>query len=161
MNSASLVVQMVKKLPAMQETPVGKFSWTREWLPTPIFLPREFHGQRSLAGYSPWDCKESDMTGWLTLFTCTVWAYEHWSRTLPESQSPSTVACMLSVLKSHVMFLSTFLFHPLFFPLDARLSLVRSVSFPFICDSGHRWPHQFLISLWFLDLCYLSVFLTY
>jgi len=25
----------------------------REWLPTPVFLPREFHGQRSLVGYSP------------------------------------------------------------------------------------------------------------
>ena len=31
----------------------GKFLWRREWQPTPIFLPREFHGQRSLAGYNP------------------------------------------------------------------------------------------------------------
>ena len=30
--------------------------------PTPVFLPEEFHGQRSLAGYSPWGHKESDMT---------------------------------------------------------------------------------------------------
>ena len=30
--------------------------------PTPVFLPGEFHGQGSLAGYSPWHCKESDMT---------------------------------------------------------------------------------------------------
>ena len=30
--------------------------------PTPVFLPGEFHRQRSFAGYSPWDCKESDMT---------------------------------------------------------------------------------------------------
>ena len=30
--------------------------------PTPVFLPREFHGQRSLVGYSPWGCKESDTT---------------------------------------------------------------------------------------------------
>ena len=28
----------------------GRFTWRREWLPTPIFLPEEFHGQRSLAG---------------------------------------------------------------------------------------------------------------
>jgi len=34
-----------------------------EWLPTPVFLPEEFHGQRILAGYSPWGCKELDMTG--------------------------------------------------------------------------------------------------
>ena len=30
--------------------------------PTPVFLPGESHGQRSLAGYSPWGCKESDTT---------------------------------------------------------------------------------------------------
>ena len=34
----------------------------RKWQPTPIFLPGEFHGQRSLAGYSPWNRIESDMT---------------------------------------------------------------------------------------------------
>ena len=43
----------------------------REWLPTPVFLPRKFHGQRSLVGYSPWGPKESDMTEWLTcLLSC-------------------------------------------------------------------------------------------
>ena len=41
--------------------------WRRKWLPTPVFLPEEFHGQRSLAGYSPWGCKESDTTERLTL----------------------------------------------------------------------------------------------
>jgi len=34
----------------------------REWLPTPVFLPGKFHGQRSLVGYSPWGYKVSDMT---------------------------------------------------------------------------------------------------
>ena len=34
--------------------------WRRAWLPTPVFLPGELHGQRSLAGYSPWDRKELD-----------------------------------------------------------------------------------------------------
>ena len=33
---------------------------------TPVFLPREFQGQRSLVGYSPWGCKESDTTEQLT-----------------------------------------------------------------------------------------------
>ena len=33
---------------------VGKIPWRREWLPTPVFLPEEFPGQRSLVGYSPW-----------------------------------------------------------------------------------------------------------
>ena len=36
--------------------------WRRAWQPTPIFLPGESHGQRSLERYSPWGCKESDMT---------------------------------------------------------------------------------------------------
>ena len=45
---------MVKNLPAMQEIWVGKIPWRKEWIPTPVFLPGEFHGQRSLAGYSPW-----------------------------------------------------------------------------------------------------------
>ena len=39
-----------------------KIPWRSEWLPTPVFLPGEFHGQRSLAGYSPWGLKESDTT---------------------------------------------------------------------------------------------------
>ena len=39
-----------------------------EWLPIPVFLPGEFHWQRSLPGYSPWGCKELDVTEWLTLF---------------------------------------------------------------------------------------------
>ena len=43
------------------------FDWSRKWQPTLVFLPGEFHGQRSLAGYSPWGCKESDMTEQLSL----------------------------------------------------------------------------------------------
>ena len=39
---------------------VGKIPWRREWQPTPVFLPRESLGQRSLAGYSPWGRKDSD-----------------------------------------------------------------------------------------------------
>ena len=52
---------MIKNLLVMQETLDGKISWRREWLPTPVFLPEESHGQRSLEGYSPWGHKESDM----------------------------------------------------------------------------------------------------
>ena len=32
---------------------IGKIPWRREWLPTPVFLLGEFHGERSLVGYSP------------------------------------------------------------------------------------------------------------
>ena len=41
---------------------VRKSPWRREWQPTPVFFPGEFHGQRILAGYSPWGRKESDTT---------------------------------------------------------------------------------------------------
>ena len=41
---------------------VGKIPWRREWLPTPVFWPGDFHGL-----YSPWDCKESDTTERLSL----------------------------------------------------------------------------------------------
>ena len=43
----------------------------RKWQLTPQFLPRKFHEQRSLAGYSPWGHKESDMTEWLS--PCLYW----------------------------------------------------------------------------------------
>ena len=42
-------------------------SLEKAWQPTPVFLPGECHGQKSLASYSPWDHKESDMTERLTL----------------------------------------------------------------------------------------------
>ena len=58
----SLVVQLVKNLPAMQETWVRKIPWRRKWQPIPVFLPEESHGGRSLVGYSPQGCKESDIT---------------------------------------------------------------------------------------------------
>ena len=41
---------------------VGKIPWRRKWYPTPVFLPGKSHGQRNLAGYSPWGCKELDIT---------------------------------------------------------------------------------------------------
>ena len=57
---------MVKNPPAMQKTRVqswvGKILWKRKWLPTPVFLPVESHGQRSLEGYSPCGHKELDTT---------------------------------------------------------------------------------------------------
>ena len=45
---------------------VRKIPWRRKWLPPPRFLPGKFHGQRSLAGYSPWGLRESDTTEWLS-----------------------------------------------------------------------------------------------
>ena len=41
----------------------GRFPGEKKWQPTPVFLPGESHGQRSLVGYSPCNNRESDMTG--------------------------------------------------------------------------------------------------
>ena len=54
---ASLVAQLVKKLPAMQETSVRSLGWEdsleKEMATTPVSLPEKLHGQRSLVSYSP------------------------------------------------------------------------------------------------------------
>ena len=60
-----MVAQVVKNLPAVNpgfDPWVAKIPWRWAWQPTPVFLPGEFHGQRSLVGYSPWGHKESDVT---------------------------------------------------------------------------------------------------
>ena len=74
----SLVAQRIKHLPAMQRPGfdpwVGKIPWRRKWQPTPVRLPGESHGQRSLAGYSPRGHRESNTTERLhcTVLYCTV-----------------------------------------------------------------------------------------
>ena len=59
-------IPVVKTLLPVQEMWVGslawKIPWRRKWQPAPVFLPGKSHGQRSLAGYGPWGCKELDTT---------------------------------------------------------------------------------------------------
>ena len=45
---------------------IRKIPWRSKWQPTPVFLPGESDGYRSLVGYSLWAGKESDMTQWLS-----------------------------------------------------------------------------------------------
>ena len=77
---ASLVAQRVKiclqcRRPCVNPC-VRKIPWRREWLPSPVSLPGDFHGQRNLLGCSPWGGKESDTTERLTLsvsfFHCSL-----------------------------------------------------------------------------------------
>ena len=81
-------------LPAKQETQfdpwVWKIPWRREWLPTPVFLPGEFHGQRNLVGYSPW-CHKRVRHNWVTFSTTTmlllhrttrIWTHAVWLQSL-------------------------------------------------------------------------------
>ena len=74
-RGASLLAQMVKNLPAIQEAWVRSLGQKDPWekgTATPVFFPGEFHGQRNLTGYSPWGCKESDTAEQLTL-TLSLW----------------------------------------------------------------------------------------
>ena len=61
--------------------------WRRQWHPTPVLLPGKSHERRSLVGYSPWGCKESDTTERLhfQLFT-----FMHWRR----KWQPTPVGCL-------------------------------------------------------------------
>ena len=75
---ASLTAQMVKNLSAMQRTGfdpwIRKIPWSRELLPTPLFLPGGFYGQRSQVElHSSWGHKELNMTEWLTLSLLETW----------------------------------------------------------------------------------------
>ena len=86
------MAQVVKNLPAMQETQVpslvGKVPWITKWQPTPVFLPGKSSGQRSLTIVH--GVEESDMTEWLTTTTkiykmfhtyeSKVWGKWNWDR---------------------------------------------------------------------------------
>ena len=62
---------------------VRKIPWRRHWKSTLILLPREFHMQRSLAGYSPWGWKELDPTEWLHLHFYFLTKIQ-WKKQLPD-----------------------------------------------------------------------------
>ena len=69
LKESSLVAQMLPSICNAGDLGliwVRKIPWRRKWQPTPVFLPEESHGQRRLAGYSPWGLKESDTTERLT-----------------------------------------------------------------------------------------------
>ena len=82
-----LLARMLKNLPAVQETqfqPLGPDDpLEKRMVPTPGFLPGEFHGQRSLVGYHPWGRRESDTVERLTLslfMLSAIWATLLFSR---------------------------------------------------------------------------------
>ena len=69
LDGTSPMAQWVKNLPTMQETQETRVQFLgredpleEEMAPAPVFLPEKSHGERNLVGYSPWGCKEADMT---------------------------------------------------------------------------------------------------
>ena len=157
---------------------IGKIPFRREWLPTPYFLPREFHGQRSLAGYSPWGHKESDMTQRLTLllslhFPKKISRIENRLLPIPPETSFLPVCCFLHqemLLELYLVVNSVFLKNRLFllcskqqatqqFPQSCLTP--RYISDIFLQFCSKCWCVAgtillFLVSVYFLSHCFLS-----
>ena len=85
---------------------VRKFPWRRKWQPIPVFLPGKSHRQRSLVGYRPQGCKESDtneklnyhhsLTNFMKLILSKL-------RTVGTAQSQMTVSVSNSILMSNIL----------------------------------------------------------
>ena len=105
-------------------------NWKRKWQLTPVFFPEKFYGQRSLAGYSPWSGKKSDMTEWLglqfssvQLLSCvwlfvTPWTPAHQaSLSITNCRSLSKLMYIESVMPSnHLILCCPLLLLPSIFP---------------------------------------------
>ena len=80
-RSDNLVAQRLKHLPAMRETrlrTLGHKDPLEKWQPTPVFLPGESHGGRSLIGYSPWGSRRVGHD-WTTLLSFSFfYPHVHW-----------------------------------------------------------------------------------
>ena len=129
---------------------VGKIPWRRAWQPTPVFLPGESRGQRSLAGYSPWGQKELDTTEWLSTYAVSfpgLLSGEQGSRKL-SSLHQSRVLCCLNKVFSHVNSLLFAVSCSLFPLLFLRLSLLPP---PQSCSLHILFPVLFS-SVWSLIL---------
>ena len=102
---ASPVAQMIKNLPVMQEAWVWSLGQEgpleKGMQPTPVFLPEEFHGQRSLVGYSPWGRKEPDTTKTLPLSLPYAWMHAKSLQRCPTLYDP--LDCSLPSSSVHVI----------------------------------------------------------
>ena len=118
---------------------VGKIPWRREWQPTPVILPGEFHRQKSLVAYSPRDHKESDTTEPLT-HTC--FPKRQTKRKTPTASDDCVMHCARSlwapgsfISSSHHLHLTDF----------SPLQLLRPLSLIRPCDPYRRptfgWDH--------------------
>ena len=98
-----LAALLVKNPPAMWKTWVHSLSWVdpwrRKWQSTPVFLPGELQGQRSLAGHSPWGRRESDTTERLT--PCLSLVDAHGTFPAVTIKSGSRFCCMFLMGQNH------------------------------------------------------------
>ena len=78
---------------------VRKIPWSRKWHPTPVFLPGESHGQRSLMGYSLWGRKEWDVTEWWNTNMCV---YIHTSCVFYSLENPDWHTPPVKLVEDHL-----------------------------------------------------------
>ena len=76
---------------------VRKILWRREWLPTPGFLPGKLHGQKSLAGYSPWAAKSQTRLQWRSLSLIRLYL-KSWDVQVPETgKAPASLPFLRNI----------------------------------------------------------------
>ena len=129
---------------------VGKISWRREGQPTPVFLPGEFHGQRSLVGYSPWGHKKLDKTERLRLYFHGFSNHFHFASSELD-MSGCTSFWNQRFLPCHLVLVPV--------PHSLDMSQVRSDTFPskdgrfmpkYICIYPAHGKYQAHILAWFI-----------
>ena len=144
---ASLVAQMLKNLPAMQETLFRSLGWEdplEKGTAPHSSMPGEVRGQRSLVGYSPWDHKDSDTTERLNSKTCfyplkdanKTWKNVH-NVLLTEKNSENSLCWMISFLKKTNVYIP---FSKIMLERTKILTVILSGGFSFFaysCDPRH------------------------
>ena len=143
---------------------VRKILWRREWPCTPVFLPGKSHGQRGLAGYSPWGRKELDKTEWLSSHTGPNWNSKSinpiffWKKKKRTGIKSLSTLCLL--MNQHAT-VSNFLTA---FPLiSLSFSLVKPLLFEFalICNSASSiWGYRSVQALFHAGLNLPSTWLN-
>ena len=128
---ASLVAHLVKNPPAMGDPWVGKIPRRRAWQPTPVFLPGESHGQRSLAGCSWWGRRVG--RDWATKHSAEQCVYVN----------PSLPIYPPSPLPLSIRWLSTFVILFLFCN-----EFIGTTFFDFM----YKWYHMILVLFWLMSL---------
>ena len=130
---------------------VKKSHWRREWQTIPVFLPGEFHGQRSLAGHSLWGRKESDMTEQLTF---TIFMEPHVTSVTEKLNFRFYVICIILNLIATCSWW-----------LPQCTAQMKNISFPTVSSTelpGLVWsPTIFLLTSWISVLLTDLLFLTH
>ena len=129
------------------DTWVGKIHWRKVWQLTPVFLPGEFHGQRSLVGCSPWGLKELDMTEATIPFTFqSMRRKSSWRSHRPRKMTVSNKAESLIMCEGLVMVSRWYYFSPrkINLKLNATLLLLLLSCFSRVrlCATPETAAHQ-------------------